>query len=75
MRLPLKLFIGGCLWLPLTLAAAGEGNLQYNFYSSDSGVVNTTPAFEFSSSLGNRTQLQMQYSLDAVSAASLIADL
>jgi hypothetical protein len=49
---------------------ASSANLQYNYYSSDSGVLDSTPSFEASVELDTRTQLELSYSLDAVSAAS-----
>jgi hypothetical protein len=66
MRLQVALMLLACA----RLDAAMEGSVQVNSFSSDSGVNDATPAFDFGTSLGSRTQLQVQYSLDAVSAAS-----
>ncbi len=72
MRVPVTgwlLALGACsgaLARPLQCAAA----LHYNHYQSDSGVLVSTPAFDFNTELDTRTALALQYNLDAVSAAS-----
>lgn len=58
------------LLLASLLHAGTTANVEYNRYQSDSGVLDSTPAFEMATDLGSRAQLQLKYAVDAVSAAS-----